>query len=92
MIIVIDLHKLFQSFEALKGISLTVRPGEIYGFIGHNGAGKTTTLNILAGLSHPTSGTCQVNGHDVRQITHPSDLQIGYLPEDPAFSPWMTAR
>ena len=92
MIIVRDLHKRFQSFEALRGISLTVRPGEIYGFIGHNGAGKTTTLNILAGLSHPTAGTCQVNGRDVRQITHPSDLQIGYLPEDPAFSPWMSAR
>ncbi len=91
MIIVQDLHKSFGSFAALRGISLTVRRGEIYGFIGQNGAGKTTTMNILTGLSHPTSGNCRVNGHDVRSIRHPSELQIGYLPENPAFYAWMTA-
>jgi ABC-2 type transport system ATP-binding protein len=92
MIIVQDLHKSFGSFAALRGISLTVRRGEIYGFIGQNGAGKTTTMNILAGLSHPSSGSCRVNGRDVRSIRHPSELQIGYLPENPAFYAWMTAN
>ncbi len=91
MIIVQDLHKSFGSFAALRGISLTVRRGEIYGFIGQNGAGKTTTMNILAGLSHPSSGSCRVNGRDVRSIRHPSELQIGYLPENPGFYAWMTA-
>lgn len=92
MIRVTNLHKNFQTFPALKGVNLQVRKGEIYGFIGQNGAGKSTTMNILAGLSHPTAGTCVVNGQDVTKIRRPSDLDIGYLPEDPKFYPWMTAR
>lgn len=92
MITITDLHKRFKTFEALKGISLNVRAGEIYGFIGKNGAGKSTTMNILAGLSRPTSGECIVNGQSVTRIVHPSDLKIGYLPEDPRFYPWMTGR
>ncbi len=91
MITVRNLKKNFHSFEALKGIDLNVKNGEIYGFIGHNGAGKSTTMNILAGLSRPSGGTCIVNGRDVLKTTHPSDLNIGYLPEDPRFYPWLTA-
>lgn len=91
MITVKNLHKKFKSFHALEGIDLRVRKGEIYGFIGHNGAGKSTTMNILTGLSRPTSGYCLVNGKDVSAIHHPSELHIGYLPEEPKFYPWMTA-
>ncbi len=91
MITVTNLHKTFQSYHALKGINLHVKKGEIYGFIGQNGAGKSTTMNILAGLSVPAAGSCTVNGMDVTKISHPSDLKIGYLPEDPKFYPWMTA-
>jgi ABC-2 type transport system ATP-binding protein len=92
MITVQNLHKKFKSFHALKGIDLHVKKGEIYGFIGQNGAGKSTTMNILAGLSRPNEGHCIVNGLDVTKIRHPSELHIGYLPEDPRFYPWMTAR
>ena len=92
MIEVVDLHKHFKTVHALKGISLNVRKGEIYGFIGQNGAGKSTTMNILAGLSRPDSGQCVVNGKDVREIHHPSDLRIGYLPEEPRFYPWLSAK
>lgn len=91
MITVTNLHKEFKTFHALRGIDLHVRKGEVYGFIGQNGAGKSTTMNILAGLSRPTAGTCMVNGQDVTKIKHPSDLNIGYLPEDPQFYPWLTA-
>lgn len=91
MITVNNLHKHFKSFYALTGINLHVKKGEIYGFIGQNGAGKSTTMNILAGLSRPTQGECIVNGKDVTKIQHPSDLHIGYLPEDPKFYPWMSA-
>ncbi len=91
MITVTNLQKTFKSYHALQGIKLSVKKGEIYGFIGQNGAGKSTTMNILAGLSRPTAGDCIVNGMDVTAITHPSDLKIGYLPEDPKFYPWMTA-
>lgn len=86
-----NLHKYYKSFHALKGIDLHVNQGEIYGFIGHNGAGKTTTLNILAGLSRPSAGTCMVNGRDVASVKRPGELGIGYLPEEPSFYPWLTA-
>lgn len=92
MIRVTNLHKKFNTYHALKGIDMTVKKGEIYGFIGRNGAGKSTTMNIMAGLSRPTEGQCIVNGTDVSNIHHPSDLAIGYLPEDPKFYSWMTAR
>ena len=92
MINVRGLKKDFKSFQALKGIDLNVKKGEVYGFIGHNGAGKSTTMNILAGLSRPNAGECLVNGMDVRRVRHPGDLNVGYLPEDPRFYPWMTAQ
>ena len=80
MITIAGLTKKFGAFEALQGIDLHVNKGEIYGFLGQNGAGKTTTMNILAGLSRPNAGTCQVNGWDLAKVTHPGDLHIGYLP------------
>ncbi len=91
MITVTNLHKSFKTYHALNGINLHVKKAEIYGFIGQNGAGKSTTMNILAGLSAPSAGVCTVNGIDVTKVAHPSDLKIGYLPEDPKFYPWMTA-
>ena len=92
MIAAKGLTKAFGGFQALKGLDMYVKAGEVYGFIGQNGAGKTTTLNILAGLSRPDRGECIVNGRDVVGLTHPGDLNIGYLPETPSFYPWMTAR
>ncbi len=92
MIVVDCLKKDFKGFQALKGLDMHVEPGEIYGFIGQNGAGKSTAINILAGLSRPTAGRCIVNGQDIADTNHPGDLKIGYLPEDPKFYSWMTAR
>lgn len=92
MITITSLTKKFGAFQALKGIDLHVKKGEVYGFLGQNGAGKSTTMNILAGLSRPTTGTCQVNGWDLAKVTHPGDLHIGYLPEEPSFYPWLTGR
>lgn len=92
MIKVTGLTKKFGTFQALNGLDMQVKAGEIYGFIGQNGAGKTTTMNILAGLSRPALGECTVNGKDITKLTHPGDLNIGYLPEDPKFYPWMSAH
>ena len=92
MITVRGLKKDFKTFQALKDIDLNVKKGEVYGFIGHNGAGKSTTMNILAGLSRPNAGECLINGMDIKKISHPGDLNVGYLPEDPRFYTWMTAR
>ncbi|MCR3957076.1 MAG: ABC transporter ATP-binding protein [Gudongella sp.] len=91
MITARDIHKSFGGIKVLNGVNMNVREGEIYGFIGQNGAGKTTTLDILAGLSRPDGGFCRVNGKDLSLIGYPGDLEIGYLPEEPKFYPWMTA-
>jgi ABC-2 type transport system ATP-binding protein len=84
------LRKSYGEVEALDGLDLTVEPGTIFGFLGPNGAGKTTTLRILTGLALPTGGRVTVGGLEMpaeaRQVAH----RIGYLPEEPAFYPWMT--
>ncbi|HEV7196065.1 MAG TPA: ATP-binding cassette domain-containing protein, partial [Pedococcus sp.] len=56
------LTKSFGSVRAVRGIDLTVRPGEIVAFLGPNGAGKTTTIDMMLGLSRPDGGTARVYG------------------------------
>ena len=60
-----DLHKNYGSFQAVKGISFSVAPGEVFGLLGPNGAGKTTTIEIIIGLRAATSGFVSVFGADV---------------------------
>ncbi|MDX1437784.1 MAG: ATP-binding cassette domain-containing protein, partial [Anaerolineales bacterium] len=59
-----DFHKTYGDFAAVKKISFSVHPGEIFGLLGPNGAGKTTTLESLEGLRKPTSGRMRVGGFD----------------------------
>jgi ABC-2 type transport system ATP-binding protein len=61
------LHKTFGAVEAVKGIDLNVASGEIVAFLGPNGAGKTSTIDVILGLSHPTSGQVSVYGMEPRQ-------------------------
>jgi len=84
------LRKVFGSFTALDSLSLSVEEGSVFGFLGPNGAGKTTTLRILTGLAHATSGKAWVAGKDMTSDGKDIAGKIGYLPEDPAFYPWMT--
>lgn len=86
------LRKTFGSVLALDGMDLTVQPNTVFGFLGPNGAGKTTTIRILAGLARPTEGRAWVMGKDAVAEHHEIARRIGYLPEDPAFYPWMTPR
>src|SRR4051812_45847490 len=60
-----DLRRSFGDFEAVAGVDLAVRTGEIYGFLGPNGAGKSTTVKVLCTLISPSGGTAFVAGHDV---------------------------
>lgn len=59
------LVKRYGDVEAVRGISFSVRPGEVFGLLGHNGAGKTTTIRMLTGRTPPTAGTASVGGHDI---------------------------
>jgi ABC-2 type transport system ATP-binding protein len=62
---VVDLVKRFDEIEAVRGVSFSVAPGEIFGFLGPNGAGKSTAISMLCTLLVPTSGRATVGGFDV---------------------------
>ena len=87
-----DVRKSYGNREAVHGISLTVKEGEIFGLIGHNGAGKTTTLRMISTLLRITSGSISVYGHDV--ATEPDEVRkiISYLPEDAGAYKDLTGR
>jgi ABC-2 type transport system ATP-binding protein len=86
------LHKRFGEVQALAGLGLAVEPGAVFGFLGPNGAGKTTTIRILAGLARADAGQAWIDGLEVAADRRRVASRIGYLPQDPAFYPWMTAR
>jgi len=79
-----------RKVRALDGLSLSVEPHQIFGFLGANGAGKTTTLKLLMRLIFPTSGSARILGHDISNVS--MHTRIGYLPENPYFYDYLTAR
>ena len=74
-----DLHKRFGDIEAVRGVSLDIRRGELFGVLGPNGSGKTTLLRMLCGLLAPTAGSATVAGFDV--ATQPERIRerVGYM-------------
>ncbi len=84
------LRKFYGPVHALDGLDLKVEPGTVFGFLGPNGAGKTTTIRILTGLAHATEGRAWVMGEEITAGGQDVARRIGYLPEEPAFYPWMT--
>ena len=86
------LVKRYGATAALNGLDLIVPEGSIFGFLGPNGAGKTTTLRILTGMARPTAGSAEVLGFDATRPEAALRRQVGFLPDVPAFYPWMTAR
>ncbi|MEV8373848.1 ABC transporter ATP-binding protein [Kribbella sp. NPDC056861] len=83
-------RKAFGQVEALRGVSLEVLPGQVYGLLGPNGAGKTTLLRILLGLVRPDDGSVTVLGR--RPGTPEALRQVGALIEAPAFVPHLSGR
>ena len=79
-----------KKVRALDDLTLEVRGGQIFGFLGGNGAGKTTTIKILMSLLFPTSGTARILGQDISDVA--MHRSIGYCPENPYFYDYLTAR
>jgi ABC-2 type transport system ATP-binding protein len=69
--------------KAVDDLSLTVLPGDIYGFIGHNGAGKTTTLRAIAGILSFDGGTIRINGKNIAEDPIACKREIAYIPDNP---------
>ncbi len=92
-VIVIDnLHKSYGSVQAVKGISISVRRGEIFGFLGPNGAGKTTTIRCMLDVIRPTAGAIRVLGLDAQRDGYALHQHIGYLPGDVRLPGRMTGK
>ncbi len=86
------LGKRYGRVTALDGVTLDVRPGEVFGFLGLNGAGKTTTIRILLDLVRPTAGRAEVFGHDCRADGLAVRRMVGYLPGELGFYGDMTGE
>lgn len=76
-----NLRKEYRELVAVKDLSLTLQPGDIFGFIGSNGAGKTTTIRMLATLLEPSSGTATLNGVDIMKEPMATRRMMGYMPD-----------
>ncbi|HEX6279248.1 MAG TPA: ABC transporter ATP-binding protein [Pyrinomonadaceae bacterium] len=97
---IIEINELVKDYEtgffkkkkvrAVDGVSLSVKGGQIFGFLGGNGAGKTTTIKILMSLLYPTAGSAKILGQDISDFTMHN--RIGYCPENPYFYDYLTPR
>jgi ABC-2 type transport system ATP-binding protein len=92
MIEVEALTKQYGTFTAVRGLSLTVRPGEVLGLVGPNGAGKTTTLRCLAGIIPSTSGTVRIAGHDLATDPVGAKRALAFFPDEPRLFDYLTVR
>lgn len=81
MLEVKNLNKDYNGFQAVKDVSFTLEPGDVFAFIGSNGAGKTTTIKMISTLLEPTSGTAILNGVDITKDPLKIRRMIGYMPD-----------
>lgn len=87
-----NLSKRYKDITAVNNVNMTIKKGDIYGFIGKNGAGKTTVIRMITGLIKPTSGTVEVFGQPVSQGNKNFLERIGTIIEFPGFYQNLTAR
>lgn len=92
MLDVRDISKRYRKIPAVDGISFSLRPYEVLGYLGPNGSGKTTTVHMLTGLLEPTAGHIYFDGRDI--AVHPLEYKrrLGYVPEIPYLYPHLTGR
>jgi len=83
IISIANLIKTYASgFQALKGVNLEIRRGEIFALLGPNGAGKTTLIGIVCGIVRPTSGVVKADGHDIQREYRAARAKIGLVPQE----------
>ena len=87
-----DISKNYGKLLAVDNVSINVRKGEIYGFLGLNGAGKTTTIRMLLGLIRPSSGKAYLNGQPINPDNSEMWKKVGYLVEVPYSYPDLTVQ
>ena len=85
-----DLTKTYGDKMAVDGLSLTVAPGEIHGFIGHNGSGKTTTIRAVVGVMAFDSGEVHIDGLSVREKPVACKARTAYIPDNPDLYKYVT--
>lgn len=85
-----DLHKKIGNHEIIKGLSLEVNKGEVFGFLGPNGAGKTTTIRMMVGLTTPTSGQIFIGGEALSKNRSNVMKKIGAIVENPEMYPFLS--
>ncbi len=86
------LRKAFKDLVAVKDVSFHIAEGETYGLLGPNGAGKTTTISMVCGLLERDAGEVQVDGREITTRSTEAKAAIGYVPQDIAIYPDLTAR
>ncbi len=86
------LRKAFKDLVAVKDVSFHIAEGETYGLLGPNGAGKTTTISMVCGLLERDAGEVQVDGREITTRSTDAKAAIGYVPQDIAIYPDLTAR
>ena len=85
-----NLTKRYGNYNAVDHLNLHIRPGEIYGFIGHNGAGKTTTLKSCAGILTFDEGEIYVNDISIKEQPVAAKKMMAYIPDNPDLYDFMT--
>ena len=85
-----QLTKIYGEKKAVDDLSLHIRPGEIYGFIGHNGAGKTTTIKACCGILKFEEGNIQIDGISVKENPLECKKKLAYIPDNPDLYDFMT--
>lgn len=86
----VELEKRFADVQAVRGVSLAVPRGELFGLLGPNGAGKSTTINMLIGLARPDSGSVRIGGVDCSKNPKAAQHLIGVVPDDSNLYPELT--
>lgn len=90
IVVLEHLEKNYGTVAAVADVSLTIAPGEIFGFLGANGAGKTTTIKMLCGLTRPSAGTARIEGKDTWKERYNVRQKFGYVAQKFCLYPDLT--